>query len=98
MKTEQQTRKEFIDIALKKAGWNVNDPGQVIQEYDIIVDPTQVAEACTPYGGHQLFSDPADPEPLCGQRAAKARPLPFRQPLCEQDRAHSAGGRPRHAL
>ncbi len=56
MKTEQQTRMELIDTALKKAGWNVDDPGQVVQEYDILVDPVQVAEACTPYGGHQ-FSD-----------------------------------------
>lgn len=56
MKTEQQTRKELIDAALKKAGWNVDDPGQVVQEYDIIVDPSQVAEARTPFGGHQ-FSD-----------------------------------------
>ncbi len=56
MKTEQQTRKQLIDAELKKAGWNVDDPGQVVQEYDIIVDPLQVAEACTPYSGHQ-FSD-----------------------------------------
>ncbi|HUU39654.1 MAG TPA: DEAD/DEAH box helicase family protein, partial [Desulfatiglandales bacterium] len=56
MKTEQQTRIELIDAALKKAGWNVNDPQQVVQEYDILVDPFKVAEACTPYGGHQ-FSD-----------------------------------------
>jgi type I restriction enzyme R subunit len=56
MKTEQQTRMELIDAALKKAGWNVDDPGQVVQEYDIWVDPFQVAEARTPYGGHQ-FSD-----------------------------------------
>ncbi|MBC2711379.1 MAG: DEAD/DEAH box helicase family protein [Desulfosarcina sp.] len=56
MKTEQQTRIELIDAALNKAGWDVNDPGQVVQEYDIIVDPVQVAEAVTPYVGHQ-FSD-----------------------------------------
>lgn len=56
MKTEQQTRIELIDTALKKAGWNVDDPAQVVQEYDIIVDPFKVAEAGSPYGGHQ-FSD-----------------------------------------
>jgi len=56
MKTEQQTRIELIDSALKKAGWNVNDPQQVVQEYDILVEPFKVAEVCTPYGGHQ-FSD-----------------------------------------
>ena len=56
MKTEHQTRIELIDAALKRAGWDVNDPGKVVQEFDIIVDPDQVAEASTPYGGHQ-FSD-----------------------------------------
>ena len=49
MKTEHQTRIEIIDAALKKAGWDVNDPGQVVQEFDIIVDPGKVAEASTPY-------------------------------------------------
>ncbi len=29
MKTEQPTRKQFIDAELKKAGWNVDEPGQV---------------------------------------------------------------------
>ncbi|MBU3947469.1 MAG: hypothetical protein KJ826_04525 [Proteobacteria bacterium] len=56
MKTEQQTRIEMIDTALDKAGWNVNDPQQVIQEYDIIVDQDKIVETCSPYGGHQ-FSD-----------------------------------------
>ena len=56
MKTEQQTRIELIDASLKMAGWDVSDPGQVVQEYDIVVQPDQVAEACTPYGAHQ-FSD-----------------------------------------
>ncbi len=57
MKTEQQTRAELIDKHLEKAGWNVNDPTQVVQEFDILVDlPEGVAEAQTPYQGHQ-FSD-----------------------------------------
>ena len=57
MNTEQQTRAELIDKQLAKAGWNVNDPTQVVQEYDILVDlPEGVAEAQTPYQGHQ-FSD-----------------------------------------
>ena len=57
MKTEQQTRAELIDKQLQKAGWNVDDPTQVVQEYDILVDlPEGVAEAQTPYQGHQ-FSD-----------------------------------------
>jgi type I restriction enzyme R subunit len=56
VKTEHQTRIELIDSALNKAGWNVDDPSHVIQEYDIVVDPAKVTEATTPYGGHQ-FSD-----------------------------------------
>ncbi|MFH2059832.1 MAG: DEAD/DEAH box helicase family protein [Pseudomonadota bacterium] len=57
MNTEKQTRAELIDKQLAKAGWNVNDPTQVVQEYDILVDlPEGVAEAQTPYQGHQ-FSD-----------------------------------------
>jgi type I restriction enzyme R subunit len=56
MKTERETRQEIIDAALKDAGWNVDDPAQVVQEYDILVDPVKIAEAATPYGGHQ-FSD-----------------------------------------
>jgi type I site-specific restriction endonuclease len=56
MKTEQQTRIELIDAALDDAGWNVSDPTQVVQEYDIVVNPSRIAEPETPYGGHQ-FSD-----------------------------------------
>jgi len=56
MKTEQQTRIELIDAALQQAGWNVNDPSQVVREFDILVDPFQMAESLTPYGGRQ-FSD-----------------------------------------
>lgn len=47
----------MIDKQLAKAGWNVNDPTQVVQEYDILVDlPEGVAQAKIPYQGHQ-FSD-----------------------------------------
>jgi type I restriction enzyme, R subunit len=56
MKTEQQTRIELIDNALGNAGWDVNNPTQVVQEYDIVVTPAQVAESPAPYGGRQ-FSD-----------------------------------------
>jgi len=54
MKTEQQTRIELIDAALRKAGWNVNDPEQVVQEYDILIDPDEAAEAHSPYRGYQF--------------------------------------------
>ena len=56
MKTENLTRKEIIDNRLKKAGWNVADRTQVIEEFDIIVDSNLVKEAATPYAGHQ-YSD-----------------------------------------
>ena len=36
-KNEAQTRKEIIDNRLKKAGWDVEDPTQVIEEFDIEV-------------------------------------------------------------
>jgi len=73
---EAETRKQFIDTALKKAGWDVDDPGQVVREYDILVDPDRVAEALTPYGGHQ-FSDYVllgrDHKPLAVVEAKKTR-------------------------
>lgn len=56
MKNEKLTRKEIIDKRLKQAGWNVTDRTQVIEEFDIIVDKSLVAEASTPYVGRQ-YSD-----------------------------------------
>lgn len=56
MKNEKLTRKEIIDNRLKKAGWNVTDRTQVVEEFNIIVDKTLVQEAPTPYAGHQ-YSD-----------------------------------------
>lgn len=57
MKTEKQTRKEIIDKKLEKAGWNINDPTQVVEEFDIQVGFAQsVREPPAPYHGHQ-FSD-----------------------------------------
>ncbi|MEI7934728.1 MAG: hypothetical protein WCH30_06710 [Chlorobiaceae bacterium] len=38
MKTEQQTRVELIDKLLLQAGWSVNDPTKVVEEFDIHVD------------------------------------------------------------
>ena len=54
MKNEKRTRKEIIDNRLKKAGWNVTDRTQVIEEFDIHL--TIVEEPTTPYSGHQ-YSD-----------------------------------------
>lgn len=56
-KTEAQTRSDLIDKQLAKAGWNVKDPTQVIEEFDILTPlPEGVAKPRTPYEGHQ-FSD-----------------------------------------
>ncbi len=57
MGTEKHTRKHIIDNRLKKAGWNVADRTQVIEEYDIQIGlPAGVTEPETVYQGHQ-FSD-----------------------------------------
>ncbi len=56
-KTEAQTRSELIDKQLAQSGWNVKDPTQVVEEFDILTElPEGVAEPRTPYEGHQ-FSD-----------------------------------------
>jgi len=56
-KSESQTRSELIDRLLAQSGWNVKDPTQVVEEFDILTTlPEGVAEPRTPYEGHQ-FSD-----------------------------------------
>jgi len=56
-RTEAQTRSELIDNLLSQSGWNVKDPMQVVEEFDILTSlPDRVAEPRTPYEGHQ-FSD-----------------------------------------
>lgn len=56
-KSEAQTRSELIDQQLAQSGWNVKDPTQVIEEFDILTAlPPGVAEPRTPYEDHQ-FSD-----------------------------------------
>uniref|UniRef100_E6QQC0 Uncharacterized protein n=1 Tax=mine drainage metagenome TaxID=410659 RepID=E6QQC0_9ZZZZ len=35
IKSEAQTRSELIDQQLAHAGWNVKDPMQVVEEFDI---------------------------------------------------------------
>lgn len=55
--SEKQTRTKLIDKQLLLAGWNIEDPTSVIQEYDIITElPDGDAELCSKYKGHQ-FSD-----------------------------------------
>lgn len=56
-KSEAQTRSELIDQQLAQSGWNVKDPTQVVEEFDILTGlPGGVAEPRAPYEGHQ-FSD-----------------------------------------
>ncbi len=54
-KSEAQTRSELIDQQLALSGWNVKDPTQVVEEFDILTAlPEGVAESRTPYEGHQF--------------------------------------------
>ena len=74
--TEAQTRTELIDRQLALSGWNVKDPNQVAEEFDILLNlPEGVAEPRTPYEGHQ-FSDYVllgkDGRPLAVIEAKKA--------------------------
>lgn len=56
-KSEAQTRSELIDGHLAQAGWNVQDPSQVVEEFNILTALSQgAAEPRTRYDGHQ-FSD-----------------------------------------
>jgi type I restriction enzyme, R subunit len=57
MKSEKQTRIELIDQLLAQSGWNVQDPTQVIEEFDILTaQSARVAEPPDSYKGNQ-FSD-----------------------------------------
>ena len=43
--SEAQTRSELIDRQLAQVGWNVKDPPQVVEEFDILTElPDGVAE------------------------------------------------------
>lgn len=56
-RSEAQTRSELIDKHLAGSGWNVKDPTQVVEEFDILTDlSNRVREPITKYKGHQ-FSD-----------------------------------------
>jgi type I restriction enzyme R subunit len=56
-RTEAQTRSVLIGSLLAQSGWNLKDPTQVIEEFDILTTPPEgVSEPHTPYEGHQ-FSD-----------------------------------------
>jgi len=75
-RSEAGTRTELIDRQLALSGWNVKDPTQVAEEFDIAVSlPEGVAEPRTRYEGHQ-FSDYVllgkDGKPLAVIEAKKA--------------------------
>lgn len=57
-KSEALTRSELIDQQLAQASWDVTNPCQVIQEFDILIDQPSFAttEPVSPYAGRQ-FSD-----------------------------------------
>ena len=57
--SEADTRQQIIDQRLRLAGWNVDDPSQVIQELDIYVESGpawRVREPRREFAGHQ-FAD-----------------------------------------
>src|SRR5574341_1567556 len=59
--SESDTRQQILDQRLGLAGWNVEDPSQVLQELDIYVGeggkkPSHVGERRPEYAGHQ-FAD-----------------------------------------
>ncbi|MGS7192906.1 DEAD/DEAH box helicase family protein [Enterobacter cloacae subsp. dissolvens] len=55
--SEKETRIAFIDSQLCIAGWDVQDPTKVVQEFDILTNQSEgVAEPYQEYGGHQ-YSD-----------------------------------------
>lgn len=62
--TEEQTRQEIIDKKLERSGWDLKDPTQVSQEFDIITDHEKAnrvkdsssEEIYSIYEGHQ-FAD-----------------------------------------
>lgn len=57
MRNERQTRIELIDQLLAQSGWNVKDPMQVVEEFDILTTQSaRVAEPPASYKNHQ-FSD-----------------------------------------
>jgi len=56
---EAETRRQLIDRQLLLAGWDINDPSQVIQELDIYIAKglyPSAAESREPYRGHR-FAD-----------------------------------------
>jgi len=55
--TEIQTRQEIIDKQLEKAGWNISDRTQVIEEFTIHVNTKSVFKETPASYPNQQFSD-----------------------------------------
>ena len=55
--TEAETRRELIDVALGTAGWDVDDPSQVVKELDIYLSAegvSRLGEQDAAYGDHTI--------------------------------------------
>src|ERR1700722_12839689 len=62
MPSESQTRKEIIDLRLKRAGWDVADRTQVVPEFFVSPfeaqsDVNKIQETSNVYGSQREFSD-----------------------------------------
>ena len=54
-RSEAHTRSELIDHHLAASGWNVKDPTQIVEEFDILTGlPDRVAQPRIPYEAHQF--------------------------------------------
>jgi len=60
---EDKTRKILIDKALEKRGWNLKDDRQVVEEYELSVDPSISGEEVTSdrFVDYLLFDNVGDP-------------------------------------
>ncbi|MHB8920348.1 MAG: DUF1016 N-terminal domain-containing protein [Halothiobacillus sp.] len=53
--SETQTRSELIDQQLAQSGWNVKDPTQVVEEFDILTALPEGGQARAEYGAKLLL-------------------------------------------
>ena len=53
IKTEAQTRAELIDQLLATSDWNVKDPTQVVQEFDILIGQPKETVSYTHLRAHE---------------------------------------------
>ncbi len=55
--SEAQTRSELIAQLLKQSGWNVKDPTQVVEEFDILIGSTESENTLSDLSTSHQFSD-----------------------------------------